>query len=194
MASLTKEEAEKSLISHVEVVAKKRAGALIKNIEAQARKVAKQRSVEIVLESIQKLGVETVSSNTTSVVSLPDDEMKGRIIGKEGRNIRAFETASGVDVVIDDTPNGVILSCFDPIRRETARMALDKLVNDGRINPARVEDALQKADEDIQQIIKQKGEEAADVLGLDFDPYIVEMLGRLKLSNQLWTKYFGSFH
>ena len=179
VASLTKEEAEKSLISHVEVVAKKRAGALIKNIEAQARKVAKQRSVEIVLESIQKLGVETVSSNTTSVVSLPDDEMKGRIIGKEGRNIRAFETASGVDVVIDDTPNGVILSCFDPIRRETARMALDKLVNDGRINPARVEDALQKADEDIQQIIKQKGEEAADVLGLDFDPYIVEMLGRL---------------
>ena len=102
------------MLSHVEVVAKKRAGLLIKNTEAQARKVAKQRSVEIVLESIQKLGVETVSSNTTSVVSLPDDEMKGRIIGKEGRNIRAFETSSGVDVVIDDTPNGVILSCFDP--------------------------------------------------------------------------------
>lgn len=179
VASLTREEAEKSLISHVEVVAKKRAGNLIKNIEAQARKVAKQRSVEIVLESIQKLGVETVSSNTTSVVSLPDDEMKGRIIGKEGRNIRAFETSSGVDVVIDDTPNGVILSCFDPIRRETARLALEKLVNDGRINPARVEDALQKADQEIQQVIKQKGEKAADVLGLEFDPYIVEMLGRL---------------
>ena len=135
VASLSREEAEKSLLSHVEVVAKKRAGLLIKNTEAQARKVAKQRSVEIVLEAIQKLGVETVSSNTTSVVSLPDDEMKGRIIGKEGRNIRAFETSSGVDVVIDDTPNGVILSCFDPIRRETARIALDKLVNDGRINP-----------------------------------------------------------
>jgi ribonuclease Y len=179
VASLTREEAEKSLISHVEVVAKKRAGNLIKNIEAQARKVAKQRSVEIVLEAIQKLGVETVSSNTTSVVSLPDDEMKGRIIGKEGRNIRAFETSSGVDVVIDDTPNGVILSCFDPIRRETARIALDKLVNDGRINPARVEEALQKADQEIQQVIKQKGEKAADVLGLEFDPNIVEMLGRL---------------
>lgn len=179
VASLTREEAEKSLISHVEVVAKKRAGNLIKNIEAQARKVAKQRSVEIVLEAIQKLGVETVSSNTTSVVSLPDDEMKGRIIGKEGRNIRAFETSSGVDVVIDDTPNGVILSCFDPIRRETARIALEKLVNDGRINPARVEDALQKADQEIQQVIKQKGEKAADVLGLEFDPNIVEMLGRL---------------
>lgn len=179
VASLTREEAEKSLISHVEVVAKKRAGNLIKNIETQARKVAKQRSVEIVLEAIQKLGVETVSSNTTSVVSLPDDEMKGRIIGKEGRNIRAFETSSGVDVVIDDTPNGVILSCFDPIRRETARIALEKLVNDGRINPARVEDALQKADEEIQQVIKQKGEKAADVLGLEFDPNIVEMLGRL---------------
>ncbi|RAP24024.1 ribonuclease Y [Candidatus Marinamargulisbacteria bacterium SCGC AG-343-K17] len=179
VASLTREEAEKSLVAHVEVVAKKRAGNLIKGIEAQARKVAKQRSVEIVLEAIQKLGVETVSSNTTSVVSLPDDEMKGRIIGKEGRNIRAFETSSGVDVVIDDTPNGVILSCFDPIRRETARIALDKLVNDGRINPARVEDALQKADEEIQQVIKQKGEKAADVLGLEFDPNIVEMLGRL---------------
>jgi len=179
VATLTREEAEKSLISHVEVVAKKRAGNLIKQTEAQARKVAKQRAIEIVLESIQKLGVETVSSNTTSVVSLPDDEMKGRIIGKEGRNIRAFETSSGVDVVIDDTPNGVILSCFDPIRRETARMALDKLVNDGRINPARIEDALKKADEDIQQVIKQKGEQAADVLGLEFDPYILEMLGRL---------------
>ncbi len=179
VASLSREEAEKSLIQHVEVVAKKRAGQLIKNVETQARKVAKQRSVEIVLEAIQKLGVETVSSNTTSVVTLPDDEIKGRIIGKEGRNIRSFETSSGVDVIIDDTPNGVILSCFDPIRRETARIALDKLVNDGRINPARIEDALQKADEDIQSIIKQKGEKAADTLGLDFDPYIVEMLGRL---------------
>ena len=105
--------------------------------------------------------------------------MKGRIIGKEGRNIRAFETASGVDVIIDDTPNGVILSCFDPIRRETARIALDKLVNDGRINPARVEDALAKADEEIQQVIKHKGEKAVDVLGLDLDPNIVEMVGRL---------------
>jgi ribonuclease Y len=179
VASLTQEEAERSLVSHVEMVAKKRAGLLIKQTEAQARKVAKQKSTEIVLEAIQKLGVETVSSNTTSVVSLPDDEMKGRIIGKEGRNIRAFETASGVDVVIDDTPNGVILSCFDPIRRETARIALDKLVNDGRINPARIEDALTKADEEIQAVIKQKGEQAADVLGLEFDPYIVEMLGRL---------------
>ena len=179
VASLTREEAEKSLISHVEVVAKKRAGNLIKNVEAQARKVAKQRSIEIILEAIQKLGVETVSSNTTSVVSLPDDEMKGRIIGKEGRNIRAFETSSGVDVVIDDTPNGVILSCFDPIRRETARIALEKLVNDGRINPARVEETLQKAEQEIQQVIKQKGEKAADVLGLEFDPNIVEMLGRL---------------
>jgi ribonuclease Y len=179
VASLTKEDAEKSLMAHVEVVAKKRAGSLIKGVEQQARKVANQRAIEIILESIQKLGVETVSSNTTSVVSLPDDEMKGRIIGKEGRNIRSFETASGVDVVIDDTPNGVILSCFDPIRRETARMALQKLVNDGRINPARVEDAIQKATEDIQQVIKQKGESAADVLGLTFDPYIIEMLGRL---------------
>ena len=179
VASLSREDAEKSLLQHVEIVAKKRAGQLIKSVESKARKVAKQRSIEIVLESIQKLGVETVSSNTTSVVTLPDDEMKGRIIGKEGRNIRSFETASGVDVIIDDTPNGVILSCFDPIRRETARIALDKLVNDGRINPARIEDALKKADEDIQQVIKQKGEKASDVLGLEFDPYIVEMLGRL---------------
>ena len=179
VATLTREEAEKTLLAHVETIAKKRAGNLIKSVEEQARKVAKQRSTEIVLESIQKLGVETVSSNTTSVVSLPDDEMKGRIIGKEGRNIRSFENSAGVDVVIDDTPNGVILSCFDPIRREVARIALDKLVNDGRINPARIEEALGKADEEIQQIIKTKGEKAADELGLRFDPYIVEMLGRL---------------
>ncbi len=179
VASLTKEEAEKSLLQHVEVSAKKRAGSLIKSIEDQARKIAKNRSIEIVLESIQKLGVETVSSNTTSVVSLPDDEMKGRIIGKEGRNIRAFETAAGVDVVIDDTPNGVILSCFNPVRREIARMALEKLVNDGRINPARIEESLKKSEEDIQSVIKEKGEAAADVLGLDFHPKVVEMIGRL---------------
>ncbi|MEK9726839.1 MAG: ribonuclease Y [Candidatus Margulisiibacteriota bacterium] len=179
VASISREEAEKSILDHVEVVAKKRAGNLIKNIEGQARKVAKQRATEIVLEAIEKIGVETVGSNTTSVVYLPDDEMKGRIIGKEGRNIRAFETSSGVDVIIDDTPNGVILSCFDPIRRETARIALEKLVNDGRINPARVEEALKKADEEIQQVIKQKGEKAIDVLGLEIDPNITEMVGRL---------------
>jgi ribonucrease Y len=179
VAGLTREDAEKTLMSHVEIVAKKRAGNLIKSVEDQAKKVAKQRAVEVVMESVQKLGVETVSSNTTSIVSLPDDEIKGRIIGKEGRNIRAFENGAGVDVIIDDTPNGVILSCFDPIRREIARIALQSLVNDGRINPARVEDSLKKADEEIQQIIKQKGEKGADVLGLTFDPYIIEMLGRL---------------
>jgi ribonucrease Y len=179
VAGLTREDAEKTLMSHVEIVAKKRAGNLIKSVEDQAKKVAKQRAVEVVMESVQKLGVETVSSNTTSIVSLPDDEIKGRIIGKEGRNIRAFENGAGVDVIIDDTPNGVILSCFDPIRREIARIALQSLVNDGRINPARVEDALKKADEEIQQIIKQKGEKGADALGLTFDPYIIEMLGRL---------------
>ena len=179
VASLSREEAEQSLLSHVEVVAKKRAGNLIKSIEDQARKVAKQRATEIVLEAIEKIGVDTVGSNTTSVVSLPDDEMKGRIIGKEGRNIRSFENASGVDVIIDDTPNGVILSCFDPIRRETARIALETLVNDGRINPARVEDALKKAEEEINQVIKQKGDKAIDVLGLDVDPNITKMVGRL---------------
>ncbi len=156
VASLSREDAEKSLLQHVEIVAKKRAGQLIKGVESKARKVAKQRSIEIVLESIQKLGVETVSSNTTSVVTLPDDEMKGRIIGKEGRNIRSFETASGVDVIIDDTPNGVILSCFDPIRRETARIALDKLVNDGRINPARIEDALKKRMKIFNKLLNKK--------------------------------------
>jgi ribonucrease Y len=179
VAGLTRDDAEKTLMSHVEIVAKKRAGNLIKSVEDQAKKVAKQRAVEVVMESVQKLGVETVSSNTTSIVSLPDDEIKGRIIGKEGRNIRAFENGAGVDVIIDDTPNGVILSCFDPIRREIARIALQSLVNDGRINPARVEDSLKKAEEEIQQIIKQKGEKGADVLGLTFDPYIIEMLGRL---------------
>lgn len=179
VASLSREQAEQSLLTHVEAVAKRRAGQLIKDIEAQAIKTAKQRATDIVLDAIQTVGVETVSTNTTSVVSLPDDEMKGRIIGKEGRNIRAFETAIGVDVIIDDTPNAVILSCFDPIRRETAHMALNALTKDGRINPARIEDALKKADETIQTMIRQRGEKALDILNLSVHPNIVEMVGRL---------------
>lgn len=179
VASLTREEAEKTLMEHVEVVAKKRAGATIRSVDEQTKRVAKQKATEVVLESIQKLGVEVVSSNTTAMVNLPDDEIKGRIIGKEGRNIRAFETVTGVDVIIDDTPGGVIISCFDPIRREIARMTLDKLVTDGRINPARIEDAYQKSQDEIQVIIKQKGEKAADILGLEFTKEIIAMLGRL---------------
>ncbi len=179
VASLTKEEAEKSIISHVELIAKKKAGQRIKLIEEETLKVAKRRATEIILESVQKLGVEVISTSTTSVVILPDDEIKGRIIGKEGRNIRVFESISGVDVIIDDTPNGVIISCFDPIRREIARMSLEKLVADGRINPARIEDSLDKSKKELQQIIIQRGEKAADELNLNFDPYIIEMLGRL---------------
>ncbi|MBT5856187.1 ribonuclease Y [bacterium] len=178
-AQLSKEEAEQLLLTNVEKNCRQRAGVMIKEIEAQARKVADRKSKEIVLDAIERTAVEHVQSSTTAVVSLPDDEMKGRIIGREGRNIRSFESTTGVDVIIDDTPNGVILSAFDPIRREIARMAMDTLVKDGRINPARVEEAVDKAREDLDVIIKGKGEKAVEELGIDFHPKFLELFGRL---------------
>lgn len=179
-ASLTKEEAEKLLMASVEKETRARAGAMIKEIEDQAKKVSDRKAKEIVLEAIERTATDTVTSSTTSIVMLPDEEMKGRIIGREGRNIRAFESATGVDVIIDDTPNGVIISAFDPIRREIARIALEKLLKDGRIHPTRVEEAVEKARKELQEIIIETGERASDELGLKFHPKLVEMIGRLK--------------
>ncbi|MDA1353106.1 MAG: ribonuclease Y [bacterium] len=179
VTSMTKEDAEKVLLANVERETRERAGRMIKEIQESARKVANRKAKEIVLDAIQRTAVEHVVSNTTSVVSLPDDEMKGRIIGKEGRNIRAFESATGVDVIIDDTPNGVILSAFNPIRREIARMAMDKLVSDGRIHPTRVEEAVQQSRDELDDIMMQHGERAADELGQQFHPEIIKLFGKL---------------
>ena len=173
------EKAKQILLSNVEREVRQRAGRMIKDIEDQARKIANRRAKEIVTDAIQRTAIDHVTSATTSVVQLPDDELKGRIIGREGRNIRAFEAMTGVDVIIDDTPGAVILSSFDPIRREIARLALQKLTSDGRIQPAKIEEAVEKSKKEIQEIIREKGERAADEIGLQFHPKIIELLGKL---------------
>lgn len=179
VANMTTEEAQKILMDNVEIEMKDRAGKLIKNIEEDAIKTAKKKAKEIVLDAIQKTAVEHVTTTTTAFVEIENEEMKGRIIGKEGRNIRAFEYLTGVDVVIDDTPNGVILSAFDPIRREIAKMSMEKLVEDGRIHPSRIEEMIEQSKNELQDIIIERGERAADEVGLQFHPKIIENLGRL---------------
>jgi len=178
-AGFSAEEARDILLSNVERETRQRAGKLIKEIEDQARKTAKRRAKEIVTDAIQRTAIDHVPSATTSSVQLTDDELKGRIIGREGRNIRAFEAATGVDVIVDDTPGTVILSCFDPLRREIAKIALSKLIADGRIHPARIEDAVEKAKKELHDTIIEKGEQAADAVGLQFHPKIIELLGKL---------------
>ncbi len=178
-AGFSKEEAKQMVLSNVEKEVRQQAGKMIKDIEDQAKKVANRRAKEIVVDAIQRTAIDHVQAATTSVVQLPDDDMKGRVIGREGRNIRAFEAATGVDVIIDDTPGAVILSCFDPIRREVAKLALSKLVVDGRIHPARIEESVAKAQKELQEIIREKGEQAADEVGLQFHPKIIEYLGKL---------------
>ena len=178
-AGFSKEEAKQMVLANVEKEVRQQAGKMIKDIEDQAKKVANRRAKEIVVDAIQRTAIDHVQAATTSVVQLPDDDMKGRVIGREGRNIRAFEAATGVDVIIDDTPGAVILSCFDPIRREVAKLALSKLVVDGRIHPARIEESVAKAQKELQEIIREKGEQAADEVGLQFHPKIIEYLGKL---------------
>lgn len=179
IAGLSKEDAEKQLLENVEREARKKAGKLIKSIEEQSKKIANRRAKEIVTDAIQRTAVDHVAPITTSSVMLPDDEMKGRVIGKEGRNIRAFEAATGVDVIIDDTPGAVVLSAFDPIRREIAKMAMEHLIQDGRIHPTRIEEAIEQARAELNDIILERGEKAADEVGLSFHPKIIEYLGKL---------------
>ena len=179
VSQMSRKEAEEILMANVEKYSRDRAGRMIKDIEEKARQIANRKATEIVLKAIQKVGVETVTGSTTSSVTLPDDEMKGRIIGKEGRNIRAFENITGVDVIIDDTPNAVILSCFDPIRREYAKMSMTQLVQDGRVNPTRVEESIEKAKKELDDVMRERGEAAADEVGMQFHPKIIELFGRL---------------
>lgn len=178
-AGFSAEEAKQILLTNAEREVRQKAGRMIKEIEDQARKIANRRAKEIVTDAIQRTAIDHVTAATTSVVQLPDDELKGRIIGREGRNIRAFEAQTGVDVIIDDTPGAVVLSSFDPIRREIARMALQKLTADGRIHPTKIEEAIEKSRKEIQEVIREKGERAADEIGLQFHPRIIELLGKL---------------
>jgi len=181
ISKLTKDEAKAELISRYEDEAKKEAAVLVRNIEQQAQDEADKKAREIVTLAIQKTAVDHTSEVTVSSVALPSDEMKGRIIGREGRNIRALENATGVDLIIDDTPEAVVLSCFDPIRREIARISLEKLMLDGRIQPARIEEMVEKVSRDIELTIKEAGESAVFDAGIHgMHPELVKILGRLK--------------
>ncbi len=166
LSGLTSEEAKELLLYNVEQQIRNETAVMIKNIETEAKEEANKKAKNIVSIAIQKCAADVVSETTVSVVVLPNDEMKGRIIGREGRNIRTFETLTGVDLIIDDTPEAVILSSFDPIRREIARVALSNLVSDGRIHPARIEEMVEKAQKEIEQEIRDVGEQAAFEVGV----------------------------
>jgi len=178
-AGISVEDARQIILANVEKDVRQKAGKMIKDIEEQAKRIANRRAKEIVTDAIQRTAIDHVVIATTSTVQLPDDEMKGRIIGREGRNIRAFEAITGVDVIIDDTPGAVVLSSFDPLRREVAKLTLQKLVMDGRIHPAKIEEAVAKSKKELQEIIREKGEQAAEEVNLQFHPKIIEYLGKL---------------
>jgi ribonuclease Y len=181
ISGLSVEEAKKYLLNNLENEVKLEFGVMLKDMEAKVKDEADAKAKDIIAGAIQKCAADHVSETTVSVVPLPNDEMKGRIIGREGRNIRTIETLTGIDLIIDDTPEAVILSGFDPIRREVARLALEKLILDGRIHPARIEDMVEKAKKEVEQIIKQEGERATfetSVHGIH--PEVIKLLGRLK--------------
>lgn len=181
ISGLTSEQAKEELLRSVEDDVKFDVAKLYKELEGKAREDADKKAKEYVVDAIQKCAVDHVAETTISVVQLPNDEMKGRIIGREGRNIRTLETLTGVDLIIDDTPEAVVLSAFDPIRREVARIALEKLIVDGRIHPARIEEMMEKAQKEVEYNIREDGEAAAMDVGVHgIHPELIRLLGRMK--------------
>ncbi|GAB6103984.1 ribonuclease Y [Blautia glucerasea] len=181
ISGLTSEQAKDELLKTVEDDVKVDVARLYKELENRAKEEAGKKAKEYVVNAIQKCAVDHVSETTISVVQLPSDEMKGRIIGREGRNIRTLETLTGVDLIIDDTPEAVVLSAFDPIRREVARVALEKLIVDGRIHPARIEEMVEKAQKEVEAQIREDGENAAMDVGVHgIHPELLKLLGRMK--------------
>ena len=181
ISGLTSDQAKDELLRSVEDDVKVDVARLYKELESRAKEDAGKKAKEYVVNAIQKCAVDHVSETTISVVQLPSDEMKGRIIGREGRNIRTLETLTGVDLIIDDTPEAVVLSAFDPIRREIARVALEKLIVDGRIHPARIEEMVEKAQKEVEAQIREDGENAAMDVGVHgIHPELLKLLGRMK--------------
>jgi len=181
IARMSREQARDVLLQEVEQEASHVIGLRLKDLEEKARRESERKSREIVVSAIQRCAVDHTSEMSVSVVSLPSDEMKGRIIGREGRNIRAFETFTGVDLIVDDTPEAVTLSSFDPVRREVARLSLERLVLDGRIHPARIEEIVEKAQKDVEEKILESGEEALLETGIkSMHPELVKTIGQLR--------------
>jgi ribonuclease Y len=181
VSRLTTQEAKEALIAQVVDVAKRDAMATVREIEQRAREEGEKRARKIVTIAIQRVASDQTAESTVSVFPLPSDDMKGRIIGREGRNIRAFEALTGVNLIIDDTPEAVVLSCFDPVRREVARLTLEKLVSDGRIQPARIEEMYERSISEVDEQIKRAGEEALGDVGItDVHPEMIKVLGRLQ--------------
>ncbi len=180
IAQMTPEEAKRQLMDNMINEAKMEAAAHIKEIREKAERDAEKESREIILSAIYRCAADHTVETTVSVVNLPSDEMKGRIIGREGRNIRAFETCTGIDVIVDDTPEAVILSGYDPVRREIARMALERLISDGRIHPTRIEEVVAKCQTEMEVIVREAGEQACFELGIHgLHPEIIRLLGKL---------------
>ena len=181
ISGCTADEAKQQLLKDLEKDIRHEASVMIKDIESKAKDEADKKAKDIIVGAIQRCAADTVAESTISVVNLPSDDMKGRIIGREGRNIRAIETATGVDLIIDDTPEAIVVSSFDPVRREIARLALEKLIVDGRIHPARIEEMVEKATKEVNAIIKKEGEEAVFEIGChNVHPELVKLLGRLR--------------
>jgi ribonucrease Y len=181
VAGLSADEARELLLRQLEADARRSAANLVKRLETEARESAAMRAQEIIADAIQRSAAEHAIETTVSVVDLPSDDMKGRIIGREGRNIRALETATGVELIVDDTPGAIILSSFDPFRREVARQAIERLIADGRIHPARIEEVVEKVKNEMEETVRREGEAAAFELGLyDLHPEVLRLMGRLK--------------
>ena len=181
VAGLTADEARDILLKQMEADARRDAANMVKRLDAEARETAAQRARQIITEAIQRSAAEHTTETTVSVVDLPNDDLKGRIIGREGRNIRALEIATGVDLIVDDTPGAIILSGFDPYRRQIAKQAIERLIADGRIHPARIEEVVEKVKSELDEEVRREGEAAAFELGLhDLHPEVLKLMGRLK--------------